>query len=383
MALPHNIRSAALALLGVVVLSLSACIDPQVGVRRTGSASSVSVPRNSSNVTDTANQHIVKKGDTLYAIAFRYELDYRDIARWNGITEPFIIKPDQRLILRDPNSVPALAQSNGAPVPTNSATPQTQTSSVTSTAPTAQVGVEAPMTQGVSVGSTVPESQLSTVEPLSPTNAEGLPTGFAGNSPAPVRPGTPTAANAAGTPSAGAPATATAPPVSTSAQADVPVTPPAELMAPKPDTAMAIQAPTLGTGTKPSGVKPPAGANGWGWPVIGRVLTTFSGTDPGRQGVDISGNLGDPVHAAKGGDVVYSGRGIIGYGELIVIKHDDSTLTAYGHNDKRSVKEGQRVTQGQKIAEMGKAPNGQSLLHFEVRRNGKPIDPLSVLPARR
>jgi lipoprotein NlpD len=90
--------------------------------------------------------------------------------------------------------------------------------------------------------------------------------------------------------------------------------------------------------------------------------------------------MGDVVFAAKSGEVVYSGRGITGYGELIVIKHDDSTLSAYGHNRARLVKEGQRVTQGQQIAEMGKDASGRALLHFEVRRNGKPVDPLSVLP---
>ena len=378
MALPHTARALGLSMLSIGVLSLSACIDPQVGVRRTQSANTVSVPR-TSNPVSGVSEHIVQKGDTLYAIAFRYALDFRDIARWNGISEPYIIKPDQHLMLRDP-SVQIAAQANSAPTytaPSTAVSPTSASVVQTASVPT-QVGVAAPTPQGVSVGSTVADAPLATVEPLSPTNAEGLPTGFvSGNSSAP-----PSTAASSGTRTS-APAASSVAVVSSPAvhpNTDVPTAPPPELMAPKPNTVAVIQAPTLSTS---SAVKPPAGANGWGWPVIGRVLTTFSGADPGRQGVDISGNLGDPVHAAKGGDVVYSGRGIIGYGELIVIKHDDATLTAYGHNAKRAVKEGERVAQGQKIAEMGRAPNGQSLLHFEVRRNGKPIDPLSVLPARR
>lgn len=379
MTLPVSRAGQWLALATCAVV-LSACIDPQVGVRRTTSSSQVAVPRSSSQPSSVA-QHIVQKGDTLYAIAFRYALDFRDIARWNGIADPYIIKPNQRLILRDPSQAPARPIEPPVQVATTTHTvpaytPSSSTTSVQSNPP-AQIGTAAPMTPGVSVGATVPDSQPSSVEPLSPTNAEGLPTGFASSSSASSAPPVSSTAVVA-TPGSTVSSAASAPSVQT--HTDVPSAPPPELMAPKPNTVAVIQAPTLSTS---SAVKPTAGANGWGWPVIGRVLTSFSGSDPGRQGVDISGNLGDPVHAAKGGDVVYSGRGIIGYGELIVIKHDDATLTAYGHNAKRSVKEGERVSQGQKIAEMGKAPNGQSLLHFEVRRNGKPIDPLSVLPARR
>lgn len=358
--------------LATCVVGLSACIDPQVGVRRTSSSAPVSVSRSSSQHSGV-EQHIVQKGDTLYAIAFRYALDYRDIARWNGITEPFIIRPDQRLSLRDPTQSPAIAQ-NRTPAPVYAPQSSTDTRPAQETVGLTQIGTAAPTTQGVSVGAVVPESELSQVEPLSPTNAQGLPTGFVSTTEAPAT------AAAPPTSTTSAPVVAHSSMPTNSPRTDVPSAPPPEMMAPKPNTVAVIQAPTLNSG---SSAKPPAGANGWGWPVVGRVLTTFSSSDPGRQGVDIAGNLGDSVHAAKGGDVVYSGRGIIGYGELIVIKHDDATLTAYGHNDKRSVKEGERVTQGQKIAEMGKAPNGQSLLHFEVRRNGKPVDPLSVLPARR
>ncbi|TAM96913.1 MAG: peptidase M23, partial [Rhodanobacteraceae bacterium] len=99
-------------------------------------------------------------------------------------------------------------------------------------------------------------------------------------------------------------------------------------------------------------------------------------------GLDISGNLGDPVRAAAAGTVVYSGNGLIGYGELVIIKHNDTFLSAYGHNSKRLVKEGDRVGAGQEIALMGASGAPSVELHFEIRKDGKPVDPLSYLPAK-
>ena len=102
----------------------------------------------------------------------------------------------------------------------------------------------------------------------------------------------------------------------------------------------------------------------------------------GGGGLDIAGNAGDPVRAAAGGTVVYSGNGLIGYGELIIIKHSDNYLSAYGHNRKRLVQEGQRVRAGQLIAEMGSSGAPREELHFEIRKNGQPVDPTDFLPAR-
>jgi lipoprotein NlpD len=112
--------------------------------------------------------------------------------------------------------------------------------------------------------------------------------------------------------------------------------------------------------------------------VIGRFLAG----DPTRQGINVAGSGGDPVRAAAAGVVVYSGSGLIGYGELIIVKHNDTWLSAYGHNRKRLVAEGDSVRGGQQIAELGRTGASRDMLHFEVRRNGKPVDPLSVLPKR-
>ncbi|CAK0775551.1 lipoprotein NlpD [Gammaproteobacteria bacterium] len=114
----------------------------------------------------------------------------------------------------------------------------------------------------------------------------------------------------------------------------------------------------------------------WGWPAKGKTLRGFSSSN---QGIDISGRKGDPIIAAADGKVVYSGTGIIGYGPLIIIKHDDHYLSAYAHNKYLLVKEGDYVVQGQKIAEMGTNQSNQILLHFEIRRNGKSVNPIPYL----
>ena len=113
------------------------------------------------------------------------------------------------------------------------------------------------------------------------------------------------------------------------------------------------------------------------WPTKGRVLAPFSDTS---KGMDIGGRKGAPVFAAASGRVVYAGAGLRGYGKLVIIKHNETWLSAYAHNDNILVKEQQDVRKGQKIAEMGSSDADQVKLHFEVRRQGKPVDPVKVLP---
>lgn len=125
-----------------------------------------------------------------------------------------------------------------------------------------------------------------------------------------------------------------------------------------------------------------ADAPAWRWPTDGNVLTGFAAGDPTRQGIDIAGREGQPVRAAADGVVVYSGSGLVGYGELVIIKHNDQWLTAYGHNRARLVNEGTRVKAGDAIAEMGHSGASRDILHFEIRYNGKPVDPQAYLPRR-
>ena len=115
---------------------------------------------------------------------------------------------------------------------------------------------------------------------------------------------------------------------------------------------------------------------------MGQVIGNYVAGDQTQQGIDIAGNAGQPVLAAADGVVVYSGSGLVGYGELIIIKHSNEWLSAYAHNRRRLVAEGTQVKAGQQIAELGRSGAIRDMLHFEIRRNGKPVDPINYLPAR-
>jgi lipoprotein NlpD len=120
----------------------------------------------------------------------------------------------------------------------------------------------------------------------------------------------------------------------------------------------------------------------WRWPTRGQVVGRFVAGDQTRQGIDIAGSAGQRVDAAADGVVVYSGAGLVGYGELVIVKHNETWLSAYAHNRRRLVAEGTKVKAGDPIAEMGRTGAIRDMLHFEIRRNGKPVDPLQLLPAR-
>lgn len=180
--------------------------------------------------------------------------------------------------------------------------------------------------------------------------------------PEPLRPAGPTPPRVAGTTPAPTPRPpgGTRPPSTTTSP---PTTPPAT--------------------TPPRPAPPPApAAFDWRWPADGALVGRFVAGDPTRQGIDIAGKSGAPVRAAADGVVVYSGAGLVGYGELIIVKHDEQWLSAYGHNRARLVNEGQRVKAGDQIAEMGRSGASRDMLHFEIRFNGKPQDPLQALPKR-
>lgn len=120
----------------------------------------------------------------------------------------------------------------------------------------------------------------------------------------------------------------------------------------------------------------------WRWPYDGTVVGRFSLSGKVNKGIDIKGKIGEPVRSSADGVVVYAGGGLRGYGKLVIVKHNDSYLSAYGHNEKILVKEGDVVKGGQVVAKIGGARGDTDLLHFEIRRNGKPEDPLRYLPSR-
>jgi lipoprotein NlpD len=135
--------------------------------------------------------------------------------------------------------------------------------------------------------------------------------------------------------------------------------------------------------TKSKGQKPPTLRNTnikWVWPTQGRLIKNFQASRPGKKGLNIAGKVGQKILTTAPGKVVYSGSGLIGYGKLIIIKHNENFLSAYGHNRKILVKEGQAVKAKQKIAELGTTGANRAMLHFEIRYKGKPVDPMKYLP---
>ena len=120
----------------------------------------------------------------------------------------------------------------------------------------------------------------------------------------------------------------------------------------------------------------------WRWPANGQIIRRFSAAEGGNKGIDIAGQLGDPVIAAADGRVVYAGSGLLGYGNLVIINHNREFLSAYAHNSRILVSENDMVKAGDKIAEMGQSGTDRVQLHFEIRRNGRPVDPLGHLPRR-
>ncbi len=322
----------------------------------------------------SAPTYVVQQGDTLYKISMQYGVDYRELASWNSISAPYTIYPKQTLRV-GPGSAQATAPAQTAVVAT--------TAAPTTPRPSA-AGSER-------VGSAVAASGVQS-NPAQATRGEGYDAELGVTLPAGAQP---IGATAAAASSAAAPvfepvATATAP-----ASAGAPATTVESLpeVAPaRPDTTAPLRTTPAAPVAAAAPAAAPAGSAdiaaarpssaGWTWPTPGKVVVTYASGDPTRQGIDIAGELGQPVRAARDGEVVYSGAGLIGYGELVIIKHSPELLSAYGHNRVRLVKEGDKVKSGQKIAEMGKNAANRVLLHFEVRKNGKPVDPLPLLPAR-
>ena len=257
--------------------------------------------------------HIVKKGDTLYSLALDYGQDYRELAAWNNLEDPGLIKIDQRLRLFPPGSIGEATTAPPTPLPTPVAAPL----------------FSEPKARKLPYS----EQALSQLK-----------------LPVPKSPAAPTSSGAAAAqPAAKAP---------TAHAAGAPLPSPAQKDVPAGDSKM-----------------------NWEWPAQGKLLYGF-GQGSNQKGVGIEGRSGQPVLAAAPGKVVYSGSGLRGYGKLIIIKHNASYLSVYAHNSQILVKEGQTVAKGQKIAEIGDTDSDRSALHFEIRRLGKPIDPLLYLPER-
>ena len=286
--------------------------------------------------------YTVRKGDTLYSIALDHGLDYRELASWNELADPNLIRVDQKLRLRappgwQPPPEPVTAPAVVSEPPAIEAKPLAPPPEIEAT-PLAPLVVKAGPKAVKRAYSEAALVQLRG-DPLKPATAAA----------GPARPDVKAVAAAKPVP----PALAKPPPA-----------------APPPAGAASKPTPAAADSTADAG---------WIWPTNGPILHAFNqGSNP--KGVAIGGEPGQPIVASAAGKVVYSGSGLRGYGKLIIIKHSDTYLSVYAHNKTLLVKEGERVVRGQKIAEMGDSDSQRVSLHFEIRRLGKPVDPLQYLP---
>ena len=280
-------------------------------------------------VPGRGHAYVVGRGDTLYSIAWRHGLDYRALAEVNSIREPYTIHPGQRLLVPEPgDSVPPqpdpapkageAVDSKVASAPKSGATPALAS---TSAPPSSPDHASKPPVR-------IAEQLQPTVPVLEPKLLAKARSGVGGEAPAQPR---------------------------------QPAREPASNRAVVPQLA----------GRTVAGIR-------WTAPTSGKTIKGFG--RGGNKGVDIQGSFQQPVRAAARGRVVYAGSGLIGYGKLVIVKHDSRILSAYAHNERLHVGEGDQVQGGEHIADMGRSGKGRIMLHFEIRRDGKPVDPIRYLP---
>ena len=278
-----------------------------------------------------ADTYVVKRGDTLYSIALDNGVDWRELAGWNQITDPSRMQVGQVLRVRPPPGPDGVVVSPVEPASPIAARPLGPESPVGPPPAAATGGLK---TEPKGLRLPYSEENLAAVQRADPARVAVAP-----------KPEAP---------------------------------PPVAAAKPEPPVAAKPEAPP------PAAARPDSDGGDervdWAWPAAGKVVATFNGAS--SKGVDIAGRAGDPVYASAPGKVVYSGEGIPAYGKLVIIRHNGTYLSAYAHNSQILVKEGQSVAKGQKIAEVGSSGSESPRLHFEIRRLGKPVDPLQYLPSR-
>jgi lipoprotein NlpD len=267
---------------------------------------------------------------------------------------------------------PPVVAAPAVPTPTVPDAPAVATSPVRSGSVESR-GIESrPLEPSPPASAAVPPPPASAPAPTLPPNTRTAPRGvkvpFSDSALAELRSAEAPAAAAGAAPGPGATASSAAG-AATAVPAPGVVVPPAKPAEAKAEPpAAAVAAPATG------------GADTWGWPTSGRVVQTFD--ESSKKGIAFSGKAGDPVMAAADGRVIFSGNGPRGYGNLVIVKHANDLLSVYAHNRSLAVKEGQDVKRGQKIAEVGDSGTTSARLHFEIRQQGKPVDPAKFLPRR-
>jgi lipoprotein NlpD len=323
--------------------------------------------------------YVVQRGDTLFGIALDFGLDYRELAAWNSIADPSRIFAGQRLRLVAPEAREefqaradaAVAGAGQTPMPAT--VPRALDGPAASSTSTPQAGaVDGVPMLGEPRAVTLPWSEKA----LAQLGGEGG--GVAGER---APDGVP-AARPEPKASAKAESRTEAKTESGGDRAAIPATGPRPATL-RVDGSAAPAAPGVpSSASEPAAASASAAAEDWIWPARGALAYRFGGAGA-LKGLGIAGKAGSPVVAAAPGRVVYSGSGLRGYGKLVIIKHSEEYLTVYAHNQALLVKEGEQVKRGQRIAEMGDSDSERVALHFELRRFGRPVDPLSQLPGDR
>lgn len=276
--------------------------------------------------------YTVKSGDTIYSIAWRYELDPEAFAAWNGLRSPSFIKAGQRLHTRKPYNFDSAKEEKTAR--DIAYAPASSSQVISSNQKWVKAG-KGDTLFGISKRSGVSVDRLAQLNQL--------------KKPYLIKPGQ------------------------------------TIFLKPLPTSASTTTKPSH---TSAANTKSPATSQAYNWPksvrwtkpANGKIVKKFSRNRNDSKGIDIAGKVGSRIVASAAGKVVYSGNGLISYGNLIIIKHNKTYLSAYAYNRKLLVKEGDKVKAGQKIAEMGRKDKTSPRLHFEIRKNGKPVDPLKYLP---
>lgn len=315
-------------ILGVLIAGCASNVPAPVSERGQPRA----IEKGAASVVLKPGEYMVKKGDTLRSIALEHGQDYKELAAWNNIENPNVIQVGQVLRVAPPAGQPA-----------NATSPMPDGVEMRPIAPPAQV-------ESISAGST-PPAAATVASGGTKREPKGGTQQYSDDAWTQVQKGM-----------------AAAPVQPTAAATTTP-------------TPLASATSAHGDGTS----KPAAAASAstdieWQWPTTNAAIATFS--ESTNKGIDFGGKVGDPVYAAASGKVTLVTNSLRGYGNLIVVKHNASYLSVYAHNSKMLVSEGQTVTKGQKIAEIGNTDTDRPKLHFEIRREGKPVDPEKFLPQR-
>jgi len=392
-----------LGLLPVVVVGLNACTTssgrPQV--------QDLSVSRNN----EMSSTYTVKNGDTIYGIAWQNRVDFRDLAQLNGISPPYRLEPGQQLRLK-----PGASVSGGQVVANNSGVTATGLGAAGSSANPQSAGGDNPSwllpSEGRNATTVADNNRSGSAQNTSQNTGQAASGSMSSSTPGPVytqngaqknsaqNGGRNVAQNGGNGSQPGSSATSADGNASTSQSTNTP----GSTAARSADTESSSSSASMTRGNtqtaagndagtevagEPSGAPDrsdrtykPVESVPWQWPASGQVIGEFDDDSNITPGIDIAGQKGQPVKAAGPGIVVYAGDGVRGYGNLIILKHNDRFLSAYAHNDSLKVKENDVVEAGETIATMGQTDADQVELHFEVRVNGQPQDPLQYLPAR-